>query len=348
MTVYNYKGLNAHTISDKVIAREDAMRNVDRDSLSLMEKCRFIRAQLDSGYPSIKDKSLYRLKLQEIKPELMSLAKAGDRVAMFYLSVFFVSDPVCNREWLDGASDEDYPIMAMCYLREAANRDMTEQDYQLALSLEKLFSSLPDDEMRLRGLMRCHYFIAAYEGKSKLERAEAVREERVALASLGSYATINSLMLCASRRVELAKTEEERLDATEEWEFWCTVAYLVMEHYAKQGNKRHCFSLAHMLYEGRGCEQDVEASINYDVESLLYLGSLLSEDGARRLRERNDILYIVNPVGAAIVKACLDGDREALYAAVAEASRTGNRGRIKKADFHIRNAIHYDFKCGES
>ena len=347
MTVYNYNGLNAHTIFDKVIAREDAMRNVDIDSLSLMEKCRYIHARLNYGYPSVSDKNFYRRKLHEIKPELMSLAMAGDSVAKFYLARFYVSDPIYDREWLDGASGDDYCIMAAYYLREAANRDMTEEDYQLARRLEDFFSSLPEGEMRLLGLKSCHTFIAAYEGKSKRERAGAIKAERIALASLGSYSAVCSLMLCASRDIEYAKTEQELCDAKEEWGFWCTVSYLVMDHYIKQGNKRYCFSFANMLYEGRGCEQDVEASIEYDVESLLYLKSLLPEEWVRRLRDKNDVLYIVNPVNAIIVKACLDGDRDGLYAAVAEANRTGHRGRVKNADFQFRNAILFANKDGE-
>lgn len=342
MTVLNYKNLNAKTIADAIIAREAAVAAVDFASLSLMEKCRYLYAHREHGSPSMQDKRVLLRMADEIKPELMKLADAGDCVAKFYVSLFYMGDPICHREWLDAASGDDYTVMAIYYLRGKKHEVITEEDYELARSLESYFSALQDEGQRLIGMKACHRFFALYEGKDKLECAEAMKDDRIALASLGSYSSLQALIYWSSRRAETGVTEHERIAAAEELDFWHTVSYLVMDYYVRRGNTRHCYTLARMLCEGHGCEVDVERAINCDVESLLYLKSMLSEEGLESLKRFCQLHASVDIGAYDVLYACIFGDREALHAAVTAQERSGDRSRIKKADFRIRNELYND------
>jgi hypothetical protein len=88
MTNYNYNGLNAYDIANKIIEKEESYLSIDFDTLSFEDKCRYAAHHNGIYHPLFRNgRSIEELNT-EIMPEIIRRSEAGDSNAMFYLCMF--------------------------------------------------------------------------------------------------------------------------------------------------------------------------------------------------------------------------------------------------------------------
>ena len=275
-----YKDFDAKTISEKIIAREDAFAAVDYDSLPFEKKCEYVADYSLFHHPALTDRHFQPTKSEELKPELQLRAEKGDSFALYYLAMLDHSlTPEEQLDLLKRAADAGVASAARAYLIRKLRKGLDEKDYETALSLEDFYyGCLSSDEVYgLKGLITCHRVFDEYWDE-ELSCADIIYDEYCRLAEAGNFASSHSLVILMKKRLESLTDASEREEVEEELAFWQTVKFLVLDHYASLGVHRHCERLSNMLYDGTGCEVDIDRTIECDVRFLGMMRSGVSPD----------------------------------------------------------------------
>jgi len=258
MTNYNYNGLNAHDIANKIIEKEERYLSIDFDTLSFEDKCRYAAHHNGIYHPLFRNgRGIEELKT-EIMPEIIRRSEAGDSNAMFYLCMFHPD--VAHRSEEHKSMVERAMKMgsyeARIYYASWFCRNDNNKAYELldeVLTLYSLGDVTAADE---KNLYDC-YCMLAHVGQRSYEREEYKRlVDELALKFVldGEYHSLSHLCVknhCPKDPV----TKHYVFD--DETIFWKTVSFLVESHfYDKWGKISDHLGIC--LIRGIGCEIDLQ------------------------------------------------------------------------------------------
>ena len=259
MTNYNYNGLNAHDIANKIIEKEERYLSIDFDTLSFEDKCRYAAHHNGIYHPLFRNgRSIEELKT-EIMPEIIRRSEAGDSNAMFYLCIFHPD--VAHRSEEHKAMVERAMKMgsyeAKIYYAGWFCREDNEKAYELldeVLTLYSLGDVTAADE---KNLYDC-YCMLAHVGQRSDEREEYKRlVDELALKFVldGEYHSLTHLCVknhCPKDPV----TKQYVFD--DETVFWKTVSFLVESYFYDKWSRYSSDNLGIWLIRGIGCDPDFE------------------------------------------------------------------------------------------
>lgn len=256
MTNYNYNGLNAHDIANKIIKKEEKYLSVDFDTLSFEDKCRYAAHHNGIYHPLFRNGRSIEELVPEIMPELIRRSEAGDANAMFYLGVFHPD--VAHRSEEHKAMVERAMKMgsyeARIYYAGWFCRDDNSKAYELLDEVLKIYSHGEVTAADEKNLYDCYIMLSSI-GQTSDEREYYKRladELSLKFALDGEYHPLTHLCIknhCPKDPV----TKQYVFD--DETVFWKTVSFLVESHfYDKWGKTSDHLGIC--LLRGIGCEED--------------------------------------------------------------------------------------------
>ena len=343
MQNFTYKSLDARSFLEKVIAREEAYTSKDFDSLSFEEKCEYLSSYNSISHPSLTDKCFARRRFLELKPELERLAAEGDAFGLCYMGLLSTAkdiDQSTALEYLKRSAELDYTIGGAAYLKRKRIHGIEHDDYKIALNAVDYYYTVEDDEKRLLGILACYRAFALFHGDGSADKA--ILEARYGLADIGYAPAYFMLARHCADRAKSATSPEEREDALSEMHFWYTVEYLVMSYFASAGSIRSYDRVAQMLYEGIGCNPDVDRVNALDVAYIRAIGAHLSPEGLAEVEQERASCAEQRPMCADVLRAFLDSDTAALYRAISRANLAGDRPAVVHARFAVSHAAFMD------
>ncbi len=283
MINYNYNGMNAHEIAQKIIDKEKSYLKVDFDSLTFEGKCRYLCDVATLVHPAPTAKRMgWKKKFESIRPELEKQAEAGNTAALNLLGRATSyrgtnKDDIeiqCLTKALEGGYMPAGNTLCEIYryklgkLVKAENPDQAEID-RLIAERDRIFAKLKayaeSDGKNDTSFLYNYYYsaqtvtddeelIATYKKQKYEKTSELLRS--------GSYAALTHL--CVNRFFDIEETVEGKTKAVvravagkdEEYSFYKTVEYIVESDLYEDGNWRPSDHLCNMLIGGIGCEPD--------------------------------------------------------------------------------------------
>ena len=254
MMNYNYNGMNAQDIANKVIAKEEAYNNADITLMPFEDKCYYALAQTPIIHPAVSpDRNRRRDLLNELRPELLRLAKQEDAFALYVLGSTNadLSAPATEdeRHFLERSMNAGHVPAALSLLDRfyyGKKRAEPEAEHILSWLAEHINEDTPAGE-------RYSYYSLIRDEKREMELA-------LRFAIDGDYSSVIRLTNHLGNSLDL--NSESRA-------FWETVEFLVLKHFYDKGVKHLGDSLGMKLINERGCERDVEKIKEIYVDLLL-------------------------------------------------------------------------------
>lgn len=245
MVNYNFNGLNAHDIANKIIAREEAFMRADVESMSFEEKIDYFCFRYHPFHPlaEVVDISEQRKQFAE---ELIHRAEEGEVDAMYWLAVL---NPLIDKNVKDMLFSRAYEAgQANAIMRRAYD---TRSDAEKIALYEEALAVLLNKEQSFNDLFSiCH----CYKYLSDLVPEESERYSKLAydlalkLVQDGHYFVLTDLKTYTSTS---NKTAEEN-------DFWKTVHFLVDSYFYDTYSVYFMSTLGTCLINGLGCEIDLE------------------------------------------------------------------------------------------
>lgn len=259
MTNYNYNGLNAHDIANKIIEKEERYLSIDFDTLSFEDKCRYAAHHNGIYHPLFRNgRSIEELKT-EIMPEIIRRSEAGDSNAMFYICMFHPD--VAHRSEEHKAMVERAMKMgsyeAKIYYAGWFCREDNEKAHELldeVLILYSLGEATVADE---KNLYDCYIMLSSI-GQTFDEREHYKRladELSLKFALDGEYHPLTHL--CVKNNCPKDPVTKQYI-FDEETIFWKTVNFLVESYFYDKWSRYSSDNLGIWLIRGVGCEPDFE------------------------------------------------------------------------------------------
>lgn len=343
MTNYNYNGMNAHEIANRVITKEEAYNNADITLMPFEDKCYYALAQTPIIHPAVSpDRNRRRLLLEELRPELLRRAEQEDPFALYVL----------------GNTNADLAARPTDAERRFLERSMNAGYIPAALSLFNLFyyfgknRSCPEAE-RITSWLAERIDENTYDGErysyySLINDKESERELAMHFALDGDYGSV----------VRLANALGDILDFnSDERVFWETVHFLILDYFYNKGAAHLGDALGMKLINERGCERDTEKIKNiyvdlmfsypYNRRQLLTIVGVPHNETSEDLFEAERICRLQIKDGREsnywrlILIALLSGDRKKVESACDEASKAHDgllSVNISKAYHMLRHA----------
>ena len=259
MTNYNYNGLNAHDIANKIIEKEEQYLSIDFDTLSFDDKCRYVAHHNGIYHPLFRNGRSTEELVAEIIPELIRRSEAGDSNAMFYLCMFHpdVAHRSAEHKAMVEHAMKNGSYEARIYYASWFCRDDNSKAYELldeVLNLYSLGDVRASDE---KNLYDC-YCMLTYLGRRSDEREEYKRlADALALKFVldGEYHSLTHLCVknnCPKDPV----TNQYVFD--DETVFWKTVSFFVESYFYDKWSRCSSDNLGIWLIRGIGCEPNFE------------------------------------------------------------------------------------------
>lgn len=247
MTNYNYNGLNAQDIANKIIEREEAYINTDFDSLSLDEKSVYYGYKYTVFHPlchlvSLKDK------MPAVVGEAREHAAEGDPIPFYHLSSSgLILNGLIGR---DEVEDVMRRAIDIGYLPALCNQAYSYKGKDNALCIDlckqvlDMLSEADDCFVTRYYTLVCYRTLAELsDDKAEVEKWSRLRHDyAVEAACDGYYVALNHI-----------KAEGE------EGDFWETVKFLLESYwYDTYGVYNEFCTYGRRLIDGLGCEVDPE------------------------------------------------------------------------------------------
>lgn len=259
MTNYNYNGLNAHDIANKIIEKEKRYLSIDFDTLSFEDKCRYVAHHNGIYHPLFRNGRSIEELATEIIPELIRRREAGDANAMFYLCLFH--HDVAHRSEEHRAMVERAMKMgsyeAKIYYAGWFCREDNEKAHELldeVLTLYSLGEVTVADE---KNLYDCYIMLSSI-GQTFDEREHYKRladELSLKFALDGEYHPLTHL--CVKNQCPKDPVTKQYV-FDDETIFWKTVSFLVESYFYDKWSIYSSDNLGIWLIRGIGCEPDFE------------------------------------------------------------------------------------------
>ena len=322
MTNYNYGGMNAHDIANKIIAKEEAYNNARPELMPFEVKCQYALEHTPIIHLAVSPDRKYRRELlNELRPELLRRADNEDAFALYVLGQTNadLSAPATDEErrFLERAMNAGYGPAAIALLdRFYHGKKRSEPEAKRILSW--LGERIGDDTPLC---FRYDYYtlVGDQEKREKLATQLAIKGDYIAATHLAN--SIGDV---------LDFDNAERV-------FWETVQFLVLDHFYNQGAKHLGDSLGLKLINERGCERDlrkikaiyVDLMMNYpyDRNQLITIAGVPHTEDNEDLYEAERVCReLINNGKEAnywrlILIALLSGDRDKLEDACDEACK---------------------------
>ena len=259
MTNYNYNGLNAHDIANKIIEKEERYLSIDFDTLSFEDKCQYVAHHNCIYHPLFRNgRSIEELKT-EIMPEIIRRSEAGDSNAMLYLCIFHPD--VAHRSEEHKARVERAMKMgsyeARIYYASWFCRNDEAKAYDILDEALKFYSLGDVNEKDKKNLYDCYCMLARI-GQTSDEREHYKKlADELALKFVldGEYHSLAHLCVknhCPKDPV----TKQYVFD--DETVFWKTVSFLVESYFYDKWSRYSSDNLGIWLIRGIGCDPDFE------------------------------------------------------------------------------------------
>lgn len=342
MTNYNYNGMNAYDIANKIIAKEEAYASAKYELMPFEVKCEYALELTPILHPSVSpDRTRRKKMLQELRPELLRRAESEDAYALSVLGSTNadLSAPATDveRRFLERSMEAGY-VPAAFALIDRFYRGKKRTDPEAERILSWLSERVGKDSSPI---VRYQYY--ALVGDK--EKQEALATE---LAAAGSY--VAAAHLTSSLGSLLDFDSDMRV-------FWETVEFLVLEHFYNKGATHLGDTLGMRLINERGCIRDVEKIKNiyvdlmmnyeYDRHQLITIAGVPHDDTSEDLYEAERVCRQLIKNGKEanywrlILIALLSGDRAKVETACDETFRPDGGSytvNIAKAYHMLRHA----------
>ena len=263
MKNYNYNGMNAQDIANKIIAIEEAYLTIDFDALSFEEKCNYVAHHNGIYHPLYKKgRSADELAVL-LLPELRYRGNYGDEKALYFLAV--LDSDIAHRS--DGQRSmieramECGSVNAQAYFASWFCRDEEMKANILEELLYRHFGGEVAEEDE-KVLYDCYCMLA------NCAQTEEVHEHYKALADdlalkfvlKGEYHSL--IHLCTKNRLlRDPKTKNFIFDA--ETIFWKTVNFIVESYFYAKWHINSSDNLGIGLIRGIGCDPDFERAKHF-------------------------------------------------------------------------------------
>ena len=342
MTNYNYNGMNAQDIANKIIKKEEAYENACYELMPFEVKCQYALELTPIIHPSVSpDRTRRQQLLTELRPELLRRAEREDEYALYVLGSVGadLSAPATDEErrFLERSMNAGYGPAALALL-DRFYHGKKRSDPEAERILSWLAKRVGNDTPMLH---RYQYYTLV----GNKEKQEELATE---LAVRGDY--IATTRLANSLGEVLDFDSDKRV-------FWETVEFLVLEHFYNNGATHLGDTLGMKLINERGCKRDTEKikkiyvdlmfSYPYDRRQLLTIAGVPHNETGEDLFEAERICRLQIKDGREsnywrlILIALLSGDREKVEAACDEASKAHDgllSVNISKAYHMLRHA----------
>lgn len=335
MKNYNYNGLNAHDVANNIIANEEKYMNVNLDSLTFEEKCRYAREFNRIDHP-LSVISPNKIKTTKHFEEITRRAEAGDSLALFTLA-FIAADAQTSGNYisyLEKAMDAGSYMARIEHISFAListeENDLTEAQATLDELIDKLDSnSLTLDELRYAGRLFGTVTRRLPEPNERYNDA-CIRIHK-ALVMNGNFFELVSL---------ITRTTGEEKD------FWCTVYFLVDSYFYENYSISFANGLGEMYILGRGCDIDYEKAKKFYMD--LYFRNLINRSktlvGLGIAEDNEDLIKEAElTYKAEIENGNIDGYWKLIVLKVLEGNRKQTGEICNKAIKKHPNKLNYIF-----
>ena len=262
MINYNYNGLNAHDIANKIIKKEEKYFSIDFDTLSFEDKCYYVVHHRGSYHPLCRNGRSFEELKAEIMPELIRRSEAGDANAMFYLCVFHPDIAHCSAEHkamveraMKNGSYEAQIYYASWFCKDDNEAyELVDNLVHKVLKSYSIGEATPADK---ENLYTC-YSILKSIGQTSYEREHYLRcydELALEFALDGEYHPL--LHLCVKNHCPKNPVTNQYI-FDEETIFWKTVSFLVESYFYDKYLVHVSDYLGIWLIRGIGCEPNFE------------------------------------------------------------------------------------------
>ena len=311
MKNYNYNGMNAKAIANKIIANEEEYLKIDFDSLSFEDKCEYVVHHCGIYHPLFcQGKHANELKASLI-PELCKRADEGDSKAMYYLAVFrpdatHRSDEL--RTMIERASNAG-SLEAQIYFASWFCRNDALKAYEIINEVLEKLSHEDPSKSKDKKLYDC-YSMLADVGQTPEERSHfkaLVDELALKFALSGEYATL--ARLCVKNNSPKDPITKQYI-FDEETVLWKTVNFLVESYFYEKWNTYSSDKLGIWLIRGVGCDADFEAAKRFYLD--VYFRKFFDKDKMLEVLGVSDEERL-NEVEAALEKSRESGDIESYW-----------------------------------
>ena len=268
MTNYNYNGMNAQSIADKIIKREEEYLATELDALSFEEKCRLALRHNNAFHPLS-----CRLDITEltgsIYPELLRRADADDGFALYCLAALFTPNAPrkdTRLEYLERASERG-SLEARIHEASRNAKNNTAGIYPLIEEIGSLINKGVCVEWNEHLLYLCHNMLASYETDEALKESAKRASDELAMRFVLNGSYYHLCHLCVKNRIERSTLEESKL-FDDETLFWKTVAFMVDSYFYERGARHLADHLGIRMINAIGCERDLERAKSIYVDLL--------------------------------------------------------------------------------
>ena len=256
MKNYNFNGMNANEIADKIIAREEAYANTDFDSLSLEDKCRFVRE-----YRTVKhiSKKLIDLDVKQVQLYKELAARVENEENALYLETLSIlADRLCKHDAYGGYLVRAKEAGSLIAKAELAILSKNNAEDVLIELIDVLSRNAIDDELLCAC---CDLLIRCGRTSEEREKYKPLYEELILKSVLrGEYHGLVSI--CNKGfSADMSTWNDEKV-------FWKTVDFLVTSYFYDK------YSVYGILYgvkliRGIGCDPDFDRAKRFYVDAYL-------------------------------------------------------------------------------
>ena len=249
MMNYIFNSMNARSVANKIIDREEAYINTKFDSLSFDEKCLFVCEYDATQHPLVKIRDM-TAEFSALREELVEYTK--ENCPPFYLYVLAILTRKLSpentgwRELMARAYELGEPNATLFYADKAVNRRSGKSHEMVNYVIN--FISLadePDENMLFRAYTMMTGVGQTPDDRSHFKSLQYELGEK--LAHSGFYLSLP--YLC---------TKDSSQEMSDETLFWRTVRFLVDSALYDRHSVCLCDSLGRNFFAGRGCEIDTE------------------------------------------------------------------------------------------
>lgn len=331
MIVTNYKDLNATDLFAKIVKREEDFLSADYNSLSFIEKCKYMTQYASHHRVSSK---LYRFteeNINEMRCELIKRSLLDDIEGCYYLAklgrIIGVSEEDRIKA-LKRAADAGHVPAAILYLRSFP----FEENYLMAQDVADRIPKLDNLLLRYEAMRACYPVLRKCDSNENYPPFDETNYEyHLALAKEGNVDALVHLESITSRAMKRAKDSKSVADLVEENAFWSTLLYMVYEHFYKTAEPYMEESLGYKLIRGSGCDRDEDAGVFHTINAIRRAFEQVPEHDNKRellvecmMASKNPNKLDIIPV----VKAVVYGDDEELSRILEAAKHEDNRGDL--------------------
>jgi hypothetical protein len=339
MIDYNYNGMNAQDIANRIISNEEAYENADYNLMPFDVKCYYALAHTPIIHLSVSPDRTKRTELlNSLHPELLRLAQEEDAFALYVLGSTNadLSAPATDdeRRFLERSMNAGHVPAALSLLDRfyyGKKREAPEAKRIISWLAEHINEDTPAEE-------RYSYYSLIGDKKREMELA-------LRFAIDGDYSSVIRLTNHLGNSLDL--NSESRA-------FWETVEFLVLKHFYDKGATHLGDRLGMKLINERGCERDIEKikeiyvdlllNYEYDRKNLIEMVCVPRKKVGDDIHEAERVCrYLIKNGNETdywrlILIALLSGDRKKLEEICDEACRVREGILVPKAYHMLKHA----------